>query len=983
MSKKLNFKHFAFSDFTHENFNKFIVQNFHLNTTYSILIKISSKNNLIFKMAGRQIAIVTKNEHDLVNYNKIYKAILTRIESTIDNYDYIDTIDAIELIYSVIIPQKELKLKNISNIDIKTQFINYKEVQKNFNQNLLPFTTDTSYYGYPISIEERKKYINLINSNIKLSKNENSFEINNSDKLFLYNSPNKKNKFIIVSKNINDTNFLRYIFDYESGILIKEIKDTIISNNNSYIKFNRNIDSVTLTIQNQEIVNMKVNNKLNPIKSFTTQVKDRNIKFGSFDLESFRDSDGINRVYALGFITSIDESPKLYYISDNENYDSNQLILNCINDMLINKYNNFIFYVHNLGKYDVIFLYNVLLKANLDKGYEYYILKHTMRDNNIIRLDIKVRINSDNTENNYRYIKISLVDSLNILNYSLDKLTKNFNIGIKKGKFPHSFVNKQTFNYIGNKPNIDYYDNIDITDYNKITETNWNLKEECLKYLNDDIKSLFDIMNEFSRFIYINFNVQMTEALTITRLSLNIYKKKYYKNKTIPSINKIFLFNFIKEGYYGGLTEVYIPYGKDLVYLDINSLYPFAALNSMPGLECNFIKSFTSINQRGRKDKGLDLDNLFGFFYAKVKTNNQYLGLLPLHKDGKLIFPNGEFKGIWFSEELKFAKSKGYDITVIQGYNFNKVEGTFNEFVNELYDLKKGAKDHKKLIFKSLLNNFFGRFGLNIVKPITQTVNKERMDYIISTRNVHSFNIINEEKFLINYDPIISKEICQEHGLDYIKVLEKEHKMNIENKLDIFKDVSIPISAIVNSNARVFMNKIKLEIISKGGKIYYSDTDSLVIDKKDLSNLEKFIGKEIGQFKIEYEIKEAYFISNKTYCLILDDGRTIIKSLGVINNSLNLEDFKSMYWNKSNVVATKFNTITKYDKGSVSIEKKEVTLNYDSYRKREKLYNVQGNWIDTKPLLISDNNNNNNKPKFKVYKYGGEYWKNNPLPEEN
>ena len=88
-------------------------------------------------------------------------------------------------------------------------------------------------------------------------------------------------------------------------------------------------------------------------------------------------------------------------------------------------------------------------------------------------------------------------------------------------------------------------------------------------------------------------------------------------------------------------------------------------------------------------DAGLDLDSLFGFFYAKVKTNNQYLGLLPLRFKDKLIFPNGDFECIWFSEELKFAKSQGYEIKVIKGYNFNKVKNIFDDYILDLYKFKK------------------------------------------------------------------------------------------------------------------------------------------------------------------------------------------------------------------------------------------------------------------------------------------------------
>ena len=40
---------------------------------------------------------------------------------------------------------------------------------------------------------------------------------------------------------------------------------------------------------------------------------------------------------------------------------------------------------------------------------------------------------------------------------------------------------------------------------------------------------------------------------------------------------------FIRRGYYGGHTDVYIPYGENLHYYDVNSLYPFSMLRDMPG----------------------------------------------------------------------------------------------------------------------------------------------------------------------------------------------------------------------------------------------------------------------------------------------------------------------------------------------------------------------------------------------------------------
>jgi hypothetical protein len=88
----------------------------------------------------------------------------------------------------------------------------------------------------------------------------------------------------------------------------------------------------------------------------------------------------------------------------------------------------------------------------------------------------------------------------------------------------------------------------------------------------------------------------------------------------------------------------------------------------------------------------------------EVKTNNGYLGLLPLrnNKNG-LICPNGEFTGIWSSEELKYANENGYEIVEIKGYNFNKIEGMFNDFITNLYDKKRDSIGFLKLIYKQTI----------------------------------------------------------------------------------------------------------------------------------------------------------------------------------------------------------------------------------------------------------------------------------------
>jgi len=120
---------------------------------------------------------------------------------------------------------------------------------------------------------------------------------------------------------------------------------------------------------------------------------------------------------------------------------------------------------------------------------------------NYYKLDIK--INNKYPKENIRTkkskpFKISLVDSLNLLNSNLDKLAKDFKVETKKGNFPHFFVTKKNLNYIGNKPDISYYNSISEKKYNEIKKNNWSLKQECLSYLHDDLNSLLQIMNDLA-----------------------------------------------------------------------------------------------------------------------------------------------------------------------------------------------------------------------------------------------------------------------------------------------------------------------------------------------------------------------------------------------------------------------------------------------------------------------------------------------------
>jgi hypothetical protein len=95
------------------------------------------------------------------------------------------------------------------------------------------------------------------------------------------------------------------------------------------------------------------------------------------------------------------------------------------------------------------------------------------------------------------------------------------------------------------------------------------------------------------------------------------------------------------------------------------------------------------------------------------------------------------------------------------------------------------------------------------------------------------------------------------------------------------------------------MFNIIYQLIDLGIEIYYMDTDSMAIKGNLPSDL---IGNNLGQFKLEHEIKHAYFISPKLYALKTSKDEIIIKAKG-IGNKLDFSQFETLINNSSIVKA--------------------------------------------------------------------------------
>lgn len=167
----------------------------------------------------------------------------------------------------------------------------------------------------------------------------------------------------------------------------------------------------------------------------------------------------------------------------------------------------------------------------------------------------------------------------------------------------------------------------------------------------------------------------------------------------------------------------------------------------------------------------------------------------------------------------------------------------------------------------------------------------------------------------------------------------------------------IAIASAVINYAKIIITKTKLNIINKGGNIYYNNTNNIVTNT---SLNFKLVGKNLGLFKLVHTIKKAYFITGKTYIIINIKNKKSITSAGVTKPkrynkyNLNLKKFIALY--KGLKVKIKRNKSSiDFSEGYVNLNTNKITLYKDFYAKRSKVYNNKNKWINIKSLTINVN----------------------------
>jgi hypothetical protein len=641
--------------------------------------------------------------------------------------------------------------------------------------------------------------------------------------------------YTIASWTIDTRNYIFQIMDkfYKCivsvhGVIISEFEDHLDDTGN-LSTFTRIIQNKCFKYVNGELVLFKQTLKNNFIPKLILKFKgdkEREALYKKNDLTKFLSLDLETRVLANNSIEVICASIydirnlelKSFYITDFK--DSSDLIDNLIEFLLTNYgKDKLVIYIHDLSYIDEMFLLKHLAK---------YTLSDIIRkDGKLIQVNVKVdtlSITDTLKKKSNNKISIKFNDSNLLLPASLSNLSQSFGVEMK-----------ESFDFeLLNDPNLDLS----------------SIKQELLKYNQLNCKILSEVIHKFSVIIFDLFKLNIHSYPTISSLALAIFRSHFTMKENI-NITSYEVHSNIRSGYTGGHVDVYKAYGENLYYYNINSLYSYVmANNPFPVGKCIYFEG-----RRALKD-------LFGIVLVNITAPEDLevpILLTKTRAQGKIetLAPLGKWTGWYFTEELKNATKYGYKIEVLRGYIYES-DNIFSSYINTLYNmrLKYPKTNVLNRIFKLLQYSLYGRLGMTLLLEKNRFIN---LNSILEDKCSDA-----EKKAFEDMSDLI------EFGNGYA-LLSNEVRNNLELNRITNVNVSLPVAMAVAAYARMYMADIKIKYKDN---LYYSDTDSLILDCELPNHL---VGDKLGQFKLEHVVKRGIFLGPKFYSIqVLNEEGDII-----------------------------------------------------------------------------------------------------------
>ena len=544
----------------------------------------------------------------------------------------------------------------------------------------------------------------------------------------------------------------------------------------------------------------------------TGDVKRR--EFIVLDIESKEDNTQ-KAGFTRPFMTGVYDGERFdCFFNQNEDTDWNRRWYwagGCVDRMmrhiLQKKYRRKHIYAHNAGRFDYLFILPWLMDIGERLGYQFQIIPVA---SSIQILDI--------WKGQQRWNRWRFVDSVRLIPMSLDKAAKTFGL---PGKLDHDL-------------NL-HEDDPRWAEYNKV---------DCVQ--------LYDVLKHFHHYVE---DVLLGEVgITAPATAVKLLRRRYLRQ---PIKRNEHTHDFVRRGYFGGRVEVFRRKGQKLRYYDINSSYPAAMLEKMPGSTCHAWE--------GKPPKRL-LDNYIGFAEVRIEVpEDLHIPPLPVRGDGgelpkgKLLFPTGKLYGVWEWSELKQAEEMGCSIVWWGKSYWYEAIPLFEEYVRDLYSYRD--KNHPNYdpglaaIAKLMLNSSYGKFGMKTLRRKIYRYDDPEMPELAVPAD-------QDPECLVWY---------ADEEVDAAYIMPQ-------------------VAARVTALARVRLLRFMLDAEQRGGTIHYCDTDSLITEVElpsstELGGLKDEMPAQSGQLTGE-------FLGPKMYMLTGPDDFEQVKAKGM--QTRNRETFETL-----------------------------------------------------------------------------------------
>lgn len=414
-------------------------------------------------------------------------------------------------------------------------------------------------------------------------------------------------------------------------------------------------------------------------------------------------------------------------------------------------------------------------------------------------------------------------------------------------------------------------------------------------YCLNNVKIINYFLNSLhNKFKKINFN--FNNLYSISSISLNLFQKKF-NNYKLDMCHKQKFDQMIRPSFFGGKCEIYgNPFDNEkILHFDFNKMYKQSMLENFP---CGKHKILTN---------NLNLE-VPGFYSIEFESNLEY-PILPHRKldNNKLMFSNGKMTGIFFFEEILLFLNNGGKINKINyGITYENYFPVFKNFINNLDYLND---NEFSFFYKLTINSLFGRMGMDL---------SDTYSYIINFEDYHFYN---------NKYQIINTAIINNIALITLKLNSQVIKdFNIKKK-NIKSNISI--ASAITAKARIRLYKAQQILLKSEFRLLYSDTDSIFvaynkkINKNDLSFFD---------WKIDYDILDAVFISSKSYALKYLD-KEIIRIKGLDSSIISFNDIKNKFYLEDDFIHYSTNLNKNHYDLINKITKKDFFFDYYDKRK--------------------------------------------------